>query len=285
MQRVQSAAEGEALFLSELDLIEGVIALVCARHHLPAAEAEDFASDVKLKLVQNEYAIIRKFEGRSTFRSYLTIVIQRLFLDRRISAWGKWRPSAQAKRSGPLAVLLDQLLNRDGYTLNEACELLATKYRLSVTRADIDMLAARVTVRQRRRLDSDDGLEEVPAAGPDPGDLVTEHRREALAERVSAILKRVMATLDRESQLILVLRFEDGHSVADIASLLHADQKGLYRRVERLLRQLRDALEADGVDADSVVEMLESPAVSVDWSSLPPAGISSSRPSMTKGPR
>src|SRR5690349_6626283 len=216
MRRVQSAAEAEALFLSELDLIEAVIAFVCARHRLPAADAEDFASDVKLKLVQNEYAIVRKFEGRSTFRTFITIVIQRIFLDRRISAWGKWRPSAEAKRTGPLGVLLDQVLNRDRYTLNEACELLATKYGASVPRADFEQLAARVAVRPRRRFDSDEALEEIAATESDPGDLVVEHRREALAERVSAILRRVMSTLDPESQLILVLRFEDGRSVADI---------------------------------------------------------------------
>jgi RNA polymerase sigma factor (sigma-70 family) len=285
MQRVLSVAEAEALFLSELDLIERVIAFVCARYHLAGAEAEDFDSDVKLKLVQNDYAIIRQFEGRSTFRTFLTTVIQRIFLDRRISAWGKWRPSADARRIGPSAVLLDQLLNRDGYTLNEARELLATKYRMTVPSADFEQLAARVAIRPRRRFDSDDGLDEIPATGSDAGDLVIEHRREALAERVSAILRRVMSTLDPESQLILVLRFEDGRSVADIAATMHLDQKGLYRRVDRLLRQLRGALETDGVDASAIVEMLESPAVSIDWSRPPQGGISEPRPSMTKGPR
>jgi len=45
-------------------------------------------------------ALLAKFEGRSSLRTFLTVVIQRLFLDHRISAWGKWRPSAEARRGG-----------------------------------------------------------------------------------------------------------------------------------------------------------------------------------------
>ena len=38
----------------------------------------------------------------------------------RIAEWGKWRPSAVAKRLGPTAVLLDRLLTRDGRPFDDA---------------------------------------------------------------------------------------------------------------------------------------------------------------------
>jgi DNA-directed RNA polymerase specialized sigma24 family protein len=62
----------EELFLSELALIERVIAWVCARRCLRAADAEDFASTVKLRIIENDYEILGRFEGRSSLRTYLT---------------------------------------------------------------------------------------------------------------------------------------------------------------------------------------------------------------------
>jgi RNA polymerase sigma factor for flagellar operon FliA len=78
-------------------------------------------------------------------------------------------------------------------------------------------------------------------------------------------MRRLMARFDREDQLIVVMRFEDGRTVAEIAAVLHVDQKGLYRRFERVLRELRAGLEAEGFEAGRVMEILESPAVTIAW--------------------
>ena len=132
---VPVAQTGEALFLSQLGVIERVISFVSARRHLPGAEADDFESHVKLQLIEDDYAVLRKFQGRSSLRTYLTVVIQRLFLDYRISAWGKWRPSAEAKRAGPIGIMLEQLMARDGYGFEQACELLETNHQVTASRA------------------------------------------------------------------------------------------------------------------------------------------------------
>src|SRR4051812_28238821 len=90
------ATPAEVLFLTELPTIERVAAFVTSRHRVPAAEAQEFASHVKMHIIESDYAVLKRFEGRSSLRTYLTVVIQRLFLDYRISQWGKWRPSAEA---------------------------------------------------------------------------------------------------------------------------------------------------------------------------------------------
>src|SRR5258708_2977492 len=128
MDRAAPVPSCADLFISHLDLIDRVTGFVCAGDHVSSGDAEDFGSFVKLKFVESDYAVLTKFEGRSSLRTYLTIVIQRLFLDYRISAWGKWRPSAEAKRGGALAMFLEQLLARDGHTFDGACPLLAPKY-------------------------------------------------------------------------------------------------------------------------------------------------------------
>lgn len=259
------ARTGETLFVSQLDVIGRVTSFVASRHHLAGAEADDFASHVSFKLIEDDYAILRKFEGRSSLRTYLTIVIQRLFLDYRISAWGKWRPSAEAKRAGPVAMLLDQLMGRDRYTFDEACQLLTTNHRVTASRSELERLAARLPVRLRRRFESDDVLAKVPSDAPPVDEVIAERDRQATSERVAGALRAAMAALGAQDRLILALRFEDGRSVAEIAGMLRLDQKGLYRRVERLLKDLRGALQARGIESAAVMEMFESAAVSIEW--------------------
>ena len=62
------------------------------------------------------YDIIDRFEGRSSLRTYLTVVISRMLLDWRNSKYGKWRPSKAALSLGEHAVDLERLMSRDGYT-------------------------------------------------------------------------------------------------------------------------------------------------------------------------
>ncbi len=261
MPRLASALEGERLFVEHLDLIERVVAFVCARHHVAAADGEDFGSYVKLKMIESDYAALTRFEARSSLRTYLVTVIQRLFLDYRIAAWGKWRPSAAARRAGELGVLLERLLTRDGLSFEEACEQLRSNHRVNASRAELERIAAQLPMRAPRRFASDEQLATMPSADR-PTDLAVTEREQA--DRVSDLLKRVMGALDVQDRLILALRFEDGRTVADIAVALQIDQKALYRRVDRLLRELRRQLQDAGIDT-SILQALDNPDVSIEW--------------------
>lgn len=277
----QPALEGEALFVSQLAAIDSVISFVCARHHLQQADADDFASHVKLKLIEDDYAIFRKFERRSSIRSYLTVVIQRIFLDYRISAWGKWRPSAEAKRRGPVAVLIEQLIGRDGLHVEEAFEATTTNHRVLIDRSQFDRIVASLPVRAKRRFESDEALQHVASPSPSPDDEAADRERRALAERVSTALQRAIREFPTRDRLILTMRFEDGRALSEIAAALRLDQKALYRHVNRLLGNLRKNLEAGGIESSCVMEMLDSAAVNIEWE---PQGESVlERPSITSG--
>jgi RNA polymerase sigma factor (sigma-70 family) len=276
------AQTGEALFLAQLVVIERVISFVSSRYHLPGVDADDFASHVKLKLIEDDYGILRKFQGRSSMRTYLTVVIQRLFLDYRISAWGKWRPSAEAARAGPIAILLEQLIGRDGYSFEEACELLETNHQVTASRSALVAIAGRLPIRIRRRFESDAALAQVPSEQPPVDDVIAEQERTALAARVGVALKSAMSGLDPQDRLILTLRFEDGRSIVEVARMLRLDQKALYRRLDRVMKALRAALQAEGVDSAAALEIFESPAVSIDWRGET-TGTSKTRPSMGQG--
>ncbi len=244
-------------FLSHLPLIERVVGFVARRHHLSAADADDFASHVKLALIEDDYAVFRKFQGRATMRTFLTVVVTRMFLDYRNSAWGKWRPSAEAKRIGPLAVLLEQLMVRDGFSFEEACEIAVTNHRAEATRPQLEAIASRLPVRFRRRVEPDDRLADLPSSDRADSTLLAGQARAESQHGIEA-LNAVLATLDSEDRLVLTLRFTDGRTVPEIAAVLGLrDPKPLYRRMDALLRQLRAALQARGVDASRVLAALE----------------------------
>jgi RNA polymerase sigma factor for flagellar operon FliA len=275
----QVSRSGETVFVSQLAVIDRVSAFVCARHHLSPADADDFSSHVRLKLIENDYAVLRKFEGRSSMRTFLSVVIERLFLDYRIQSWGKWRPSVEAKRAGPVGVLLERLMTRDGYSFDEACELMATNHGVRTSRNELAHLAGRLPLRVARRFESEEALSTLPA--PDCADAAAvEHEKAIVFERVSAALARARTRFDPQDQLILALRFDDGRAVAEIATALRLDQKALYRRFDRLLRELRTALEAEGITAVEARETFDGLAVTTPGEA---EGKSMTRPSLIGG--
>jgi RNA polymerase sigma factor for flagellar operon FliA len=210
-------------------------------------ETEDFGSSLKLKLIADDYEVIRAWEGRCSLGGYLTAVVQRAFIDHRNHLWGRWRPSAEAKRLGSLAVQLDTLLNRDGMTLEEACARAAPEER-----AEMERLAARLPIRLRRHVGSDDGLERAPSPDGSPEALLIEKERESARERLENALEEAVRQLPAEDRLVLQLRLYDGVSLVDIARSLGRDAKQLYRRWETMLRHLRAALERRGCTAEQV---------------------------------
>ena len=61
--------------------------------------------------------------------------------------WGRWRPSACARRAGPAGVLLDQLLTRDAVSLDEA--LARVRERYDVSELELRSLVVKIPVRTR----------------------------------------------------------------------------------------------------------------------------------------
>src|SRR5262245_53162084 len=130
-----------ALYLTHRSVIESVIRFVCRRRGLRGDEAEEFAAEVRLRLVESDSAILRKFQGRSSIQTFLTVVIQRLALDYQASRWGRWRPSVVARSEGPAAVRLEQLVVRDGLPLADALVLVVSEFD-GVDPAQLEAIAA-----------------------------------------------------------------------------------------------------------------------------------------------
>jgi RNA polymerase sigma factor for flagellar operon FliA len=241
----------ESLFLAQLPVIETVVAQISRRHHLASSEAKEFGSDVMLHLVERDYEVLRRFEGRSSLYTYLTVVIHRLFLDYRTRLWGKWRPSAEAKRLGAVAITLERLIARDGWSFEQAVEVLRTNHAVDQSHDQLYALHVKLLPYvANRHFTSENAAVNVPSptAAPDENLILAE--RDFASNRVRLALERARQTLDPEERLILKMRFDDAAQVSEIAVALNLNQKRLYRRIERILERLRACLTRDGISAE-----------------------------------
>ena len=247
----------ESTYLEHLTSIERIAAFVARKAHLNADDTAEFVQIVRVRLFEDDYAIIRKFEGRSSFSTYLTTVIVRLFHQWRVEQWGKWRPSAEARRLGDTAITLERLLTRDGFTLSEAINVLTTRSGAKASVAELEAIYVRLPLRNPRPgLVSGDVSPDAAAVDSDASDRVESSDRERTARRTMQILDGVLQTFDPEYRLILELRFWNAFKVPEIARALHLDQKKIYKRLDKLFAILRRALESAGVgrsDIDAVV--------------------------------
>src|SRR5258708_2416755 len=117
---IEKGSEARRIFEDRLTEIQDLTRRVAQRHHLGRDEREDFSSFVLLRMLEGDCAILRKFRGTSSLRTYLTVVVHRLLLDFRVQERGKWRPSMASRRQGTLGCQLDLLMNRDGLELEQA---------------------------------------------------------------------------------------------------------------------------------------------------------------------
>ncbi len=243
------------LFLGQLHFIERVIESTCRRHLLKGDEADEFRSLVHEKLIENDYAVLRKFRGASSLETYLIAVIKRRFLDYRDQKWGKWRPSAQARKLGSVAVELDTLISRDGLPVNQAVELVLHSAGTKASRNQLNDIARKLPRHPPRRPGPESELIQVEDAVGAEQRLLEEERGDAIA-RAWKVLKEALGSLPEEDQLIVRMHLMDGFTIAEIARSLGLSQKPLYQRVRRSLEHLRTGLERAGFGREEILSLL-----------------------------
>ncbi len=250
--------ELEGLFLGNLAAIERIVGSLCRRYHLRTEDAEDFASVAKLKLVENSYEVFRKFRGESSISTYLTVVIAMLFRDYRVHRWGRWRPSAVARRRGETAVRLESLVYRDGLRLEQAVQAVSTSGNGALSKRELTALFAELPARAPvRPVDAGSGPLAHVLSPARTDDLALVAELDGQRRTADEAITRALERLPVEDRLIVRMRFWDGLSVADIARAIGLEQKPLYRRIDRSLAELRGELEAAGVSRDRVKELVE----------------------------
>jgi len=246
--RPNSALRGRELLETHYDLIQQKLVRLGWQSGLPEGEAEDLRSWALFKLVEDDYRMLAAWEGRSSFSTYLTVVLVNLMRDYRTHVWGKWRPTAAARRRGREAVLLEQLWVRDGFSLEEAIGRMRAEHGVSLSRAELERLAGDLPRRTERRRVGEEELGDIAIDGRVEARIEANERQEA-TQRLREVLLPAFRALPAEDRLLLKLHCWEGLSMATISPILGHPQRELYSSWERCLKKLRRALESAGVSA------------------------------------
>lgn len=242
-----------SIYSTSLELVARICRAQARRYRLSDDDAEELAAAVRLRLLADDYAVLKKYAGRGSLKAFLEVVVRRTFLDRRIAEFGKWRPSTAARRLGRIAVLLEQYIGRDGRSFEEACEALRTNHAITQSRSQLEILCSGLRPAARRRFTDDEALRDHRDPSSSPLDQMVMRESADVIERAIAALRSAMSSLPSSDRSLLDLRYRRGVSAADIARAMNVDQKGLYRRFERVLAELRRALESRGVMAQDLL--------------------------------
>ncbi len=257
-QRVAPPSRGRALLEEHFALVQKRLDQVTRNCGLPEHEADEFRSWALFRLVENDYRIPGSWEGRSSFSSYLTVALMNLMRDYRIKVWGRWRPSATARRQGREAILLERFWSRDGLPLHEAVDRVRAEPGVSLSRAELERIADELPCRAERRWSGEKDLQRI---GIDGGveERVEESERARLAAHLREELLSHLRALPAEDRLLLKLHYRDGLSLPAVGAFQGRPQRQMYLVRDRCLKKLRQAFEAAGLRPEQVLGLVGSP--------------------------
>jgi DNA-directed RNA polymerase specialized sigma24 family protein len=233
----------EQLIEEQRPCVEQIIADLSRKHLLAPAETDEFRRVVERALERHDYELLRAFDGRSTWETYLNTVLTREFFTFQAGLWGEWRPSREAMRLGPVAMLLEELVLRDHFSLRDAIEWMRTSHRVDEPRHKIRALAVLM------------GLvpEEQPAERPVPSDPAP---LQSVDLPVRAALEDALALVSPDDRLIVELRFRDRQPLTRIARMLKLEVRPLQRRIDNIKEVIRESLLTQGIALHDVEEVL-----------------------------
>ncbi|HEX4961419.1 MAG TPA: sigma-70 family RNA polymerase sigma factor [Thermoanaerobaculia bacterium] len=248
---------GRVLLESHFDLICQKLQHLSRRSGLPEHETDELRSWALFKLVEDDYRILARWQGRSSFSTYLNVVLVNLIRDYRVHVWGKWRSSAAARRSGKESVLLEQLLVRDGLPFDEVIERMRTEHGVSLSRTELEDIAVKLPRRSRHRRVGEEEMLRIPSAGKVES-RVEDSECALTAAKLREMLSPILRSLPLEERRLLKLHYWESLSLAAISRLLGSPQRKLYSLRDRCLRKIRRHLEKANVSLDQVRLLLGS---------------------------
>ena len=251
----------QRLLLEHLHLIDQLVRTTGRRRHL-SEEQDEFAGFVRVRLIENDYAVLRKFQHRSSLRTYLAAVIERLSLDFCIERWGRWRPSAVADRLGPVAVLLERLVTRDGHPLEEAIQIIQTSHGSAISPAALHDIWEQLPPRIRTSEVSEEAAAAVPSDQSSESEI-EDAERQANLDRLERTLRAAFAAVPDQDRVLVALRFDQELSIAQTAKLTGISVPTLHRRLDRTIKDLRRALTDAGFLPGDVADLIGHPSIAM----------------------
>ena len=233
--------------------IPPLVGRVARRQRLRKQDADELLSMTWAHLMKDDYRVLRSYRGTSAIGTYLTVVVARLLLDMRTKQWGKWRPSAAARRQGPDAVRFERLVQRERVAPEQARTMLGQDPGQDPAGGPIVVAAE---ARPARRWV---GLEFLTSeASPEPGplDRLLDQHRAVAVRRLGQQLAGAVRRLPDADQELIRLRHGRGLRIVEIASRLGIEPRKLYPRLAAIHQRLHHRLTRNGVSRSEVIEVI-----------------------------
>ncbi len=260
---------GKELFDAFFQRIEAAIRYTSRRKRLSAEESQELYSRVMLKVVENNYAVLRGLRSPSRRKAFLRVVVERVLLDLRVEEWGRWRPCALARKLGPVAIELDRRINRDNVPSEDAIRELSTRMN-GHGRDQMEALAARLPRRSGRRIVNDEQRLAEIEAGTSSSERAEAAEARSSSRRLRRALAEAIRNLEGPDRQLLRLRYGRGWTVRRIAGSQNLPARPMYRRFERNLHRLRKHLHRSGIRWEEVAETLGHPEIDLQLDLLEP---------------
>jgi RNA polymerase sigma factor (sigma-70 family) len=235
-----------------------LVTQVARSRRLARQDEQELLSIVWTHLANDNYRALRRYKGAGSLNAYLRVVVERLVLDMRVANWGKWRPSARARRLGADAILFERLIVRDGHSAAHAEDVLRHATGASVP-VEFTAAVVRLAPRGARRFVALDEVARQAASPSDPFAEAMDGQRARRGVAVGRQLARALEKLPVRDQLVVRLRHHQGLKVSEIAAMLGLDQKQLYRRLDAIHASLRATLARTGTSAREALEVIDGP--------------------------
>ncbi len=220
-------------------------------------DTEDFCQAAQLYLLEKPQ-ILEDFRGSDaggcSLLGYLIGVLRNYALDIYRRRVGKWHSSANAKRLGPEAELLEALRYRDHRESEVAIGKLLERFP-NLSRQRALELDEQLKPRSLREFLGDGPLERI-AASSHADEALEAHELEAIERRVQKVLKEVLDGLEVADRVLVKAIFGKGQSIKDFALFQGIKQRQMYSRFDRVRALLRRQLESEGVTAEDALRII-----------------------------
>jgi RNA polymerase sigma factor (sigma-70 family) len=255
VHQTEGDVEITVAYESYVNPVRTAVGVVARRNRLTPAEREDLHSELWVRLLDDDGRRLRRFSGRATLETYFATVAQNLLHDMRNRAFGRWRPTVRAQQAGAVAIRLEELIVRDGWTVDAAIEWCRAHYP-NVAHAKLKALAQSTHPKARRRPVGPEALRNIRVDGPSPYDVMRAAELQPRRARLNRALNDAVENCSAADRHLLLSRYVADEKVSQIARRLSRRQRVLYRRFETLTRTLKASLTTEGFDSGEVRELI-----------------------------
>jgi len=215
----------EELFHQSLEALPLILRGLGREKRLSPEELEDLRSDIQIKLLEDDYRVLRRWNRRSSFKVYLVTVVYNIWSDLVRGEKGTVRVSAAAKRLGPPAPELEMLLGRHGLKLDQAYQLIKSRFP-GLSLGEAEKIAAQINPRPGRRFEGVDVVARLQDLEP-TGDKRLELQEMFVKKHEAlALMHQILSELPKHDRLLLVRVHAEGVKFSHIAKSLGGSISG-----------------------------------------------------------